>query len=328
MPNHDPLLKVQFDGEAVGAARIPVAHLLRFLDSMSKALHRTGRVLRGDADSLRRGAPLASITSEVDLELVQLTHGSPSAVLGFERRKAQQEIPGADFGNEVLETALIALAGSQEASEALPHGVDTGVLTAWRDAGILFNKGISRIQFTLNHRECPLVTEFTPKGYERIQEKIQGPETNMRTIEGRLLMADFREDGTRCRIHPSASQPILCLFNDEQRDEVYDNLLHFVRIVGEAKEDPVTGKISTVRIHDIQRVEELESLQTELLPKGTPLTYSFWESPSLPELAAAQGVQAITDVSTLLGGWPGDADDGFEDEITKIRHSGMIGADC
>ena len=49
MNEHEPLLKIRFDGEAVGPGIIPVSHLLRFLINMNKALQRTGRVLAGEA---------------------------------------------------------------------------------------------------------------------------------------------------------------------------------------------------------------------------------------------------------------------------------------
>ncbi|MDD5540465.1 MAG: hypothetical protein PHG61_07235 [Candidatus Marinimicrobia bacterium] len=44
------------------------------------------------------------------------------------------------------------------------------------------------------------------------------------------------------------------------------------------------------------------------------------ESPSLEDLALAQGVKPVADVTTLAGTWPGEMDDGFEDEVDKLRH--------
>ena len=57
MNRHNPLLKIRFDGKAVGAGTIPVSHLLDFLSNMKKVLQRIGRVLQGDAESVRRGQP-------------------------------------------------------------------------------------------------------------------------------------------------------------------------------------------------------------------------------------------------------------------------------
>lgn len=322
----DPLLKIRFDGEAVGPGRIPVKHLLSFLTNLNKALHRTGRVLTGQAESVRRGPQPRSVKEEVALDLVSLTQGSPAAVLGFERRQAQPSLPTVeDFGLEILEKALAGLSAIQKADDALPDGYDAGVLMAWREAGTLFSQGIEKIEFTLNHRQQPLSASFTPRGFTRIQERIKGPQTNIRTIEGRLLMADFKEHGTRCRVHPSTGEPVLCLFDEEQKDEVLDNILQYVRIIGEAKEDPISGKITSIKIHDIERLEYREGEATDLLPQGTPISRDFWESPTLDELAAAQNVKPMMDVRTLFGTWPGEVDDDFEESIDELRHSHLGG---
>lgn len=323
MSENNPLLKIRFDGGAVGPGKIPVEHLLTFLANMSKALLRTGRVLTGEAESVRRGRQPRSVKEEVALDLVLLTHGSPAAVLGFERRQSETMLPGMDLGLEILEKALSGLSAVQEADDKLPAGYDTGVLMAWRDAGILFSKGITKIEFTLNRREAPLITAFTPEGLTRIQERIKGPQTNIRTIEGRLLMADFKEHGTRCRVHPSVGEPVLCLFDEEQKDEVLEDLLRYVRIVGEAKEDPLTGKIASIKIRDIERLEDRESGSADLLPKSTPISRDFWDSPTLDELAQAQSVRPMRDVRMLFGTWPGELNDGFEEAVDELRHSHM-----
>lgn len=317
-----PTLTIQFDGQAVSAARISVAHLLRFLGHMTTALHRTGHLLRSQASSVRRGAPERSLADDVALDLVLLTHGSPAAVLGFERRQAQGGLPGIDFGLEVLERSLAGLQQVQcDEGDALPVGFDAGVLMAWRDAGVLFNQGIERIELRLQRHTQPLVTRFDSEGFVRLQRRIRGPQSNIRTIEGRLLMADFKEHGTRCRIHPAAGEPVLCLFDEAQRDEVLGDMLRYVRVVGEAREDPLTGRIASIRIHDIERLEGKEGEAVNLLPQGTAPPPSFWQSLSLDELARAQGVRAVADITELFGSWPGDADDGFEQVVRELRHT-------
>jgi len=324
MNANEPLLKIRFDGQAVGPGRIPVDHLLHFLSNFNKALQRTGRVLEGKPDSIQRGAPSRNVKSEVALDLVLLTEGSPAAVLGFERRQIEQSFPTMDIGMAIIEKALVGLDRVQQVNdEALPAGYDAGVLLAWRDAGFLFRQGVSRIEFTLNHRSNPNITVYTPDGFEKIQKRIQGPQTNIREIEGRLLMADFKEHGTRCRVHPSAGDPVLCLFDEEMKEEVLENILHYVRVVGEAKEDAITGRIASIRIHDIERLEGQEEKSSELLPQGTPISRDFWESPSLEELALSQNVKPLKDVQALYGTWPGEMDDGFESTIDELRHQNL-----
>jgi hypothetical protein len=326
MFNHNPLLVIRFDGEAIGPGRIPVSHLLRFLTQFNKALHRSAMVLMGEGDSLRRGPHDKSAKEEIAFDLVKLAEGSPAAVLKFERRKMAEDFIEPDFGMEIIETALKGLAEVQQQGDTMPHGCDAGVLMAWRDAGVLFKQGIREIQFTLNHRDIPLVTKYNTNGFVNIQKRIQGPSINIRTIEGRLLMADFKEHGTRCRVHPSVGEPILCLFDEEQKDEVLENILHYVHIVGEAREDPTSGRITSIKIHDIERLEEKEKEGVDLLPQGSPIPRDFWQSLTIEELALAQNVQLMADVKVLFGTWPGEQNDGFESEIDELRHQSIAGS--
>lgn len=320
MSENDPLLKIRFEGSAVGPGKIPVSHLLTFLSNLTKAFQRIGRVLAGESESGKRGRQPQSIKDEVALELMMLTHGSPAAVLGFERRQTQLSLPGMDMGLEIFEKSLEGLVEIQTAESELPTGYDAGVLMAWRDAGIVFSQGVTSIEFSLNYPTKRVSALFTPEGLNRIQKRIQGPTTNIRVIEGRLLMADFKEYGTRCRVHPSVGEPVLCLFDNEQRDDVLDDMLQYVRITGEAKEDSVSGKIASIKIIDIQRLPNQEDEAAELLPLGTPISYGFWESPTLDDLAITQNVQPMQDVRSIFGSWPGELHDGFELIIDDLRH--------
>jgi len=322
-PKH--FLQITLSGEKIGPGRIPVNHLLRLLYQFNKALHRSAMVLLGEADSVRRGPRQRSIKDEISLDLVSLSHGSPKTILGFERSRAQQAFDSMDFGIEVIEKSLDGLKNVQEIEAELPTGFDSGVLLAWRDVGTLFESGITEMKFQLNHRPVPVTTNYSERGYKRIQERIQGPQILMRTIEGRLLMADFKEHGTRCRVHPSVGDPVFCLFDENQRDEVLENILHFVKVIGEAKEDPATGKITSIKIHDIQRLEEREEEAADLLPKGTPIPTDFWKSPTIEELAESQGVRPLNDVSLLFGTWPDDPNDGFEESIRELRQQSTAG---
>jgi hypothetical protein len=323
MKTHDHFLSIRLEGKSVGSGRIPVTHLLQLISQFNKTLHRCGMVLMGKAQSMRKGPTQKSIKEEISLDLVEITHGSPATILGFERSSDQQTLEGIDFGLEIIEKSLSGLQQLQQAGDELPVGFDPGVLTAWRDLGILFEKGVNEISFFLNHRPRPLESRYNSKGFQRIQERIKGPQANIRTYEGRLLMADFKEHGTRCRIHPSVGDPVLCLFDEDRKEEVLENILRYVKVMGEAKEDPLTGKTISIVLHDIQRLEDREQEGVELLPKGTPLPKSFWQSLSIEELAEIQGVKPIDDITMLFGGWPGEPDDGFEQDIQALRQQNL-----
>ena len=322
MNTRGPMLEIRFDGAAVGSGTIPVSHLIHFLANLSKALLRTGRLLHGNGRSLHRGQPPAGIKEAVDLDLVLLTHGSPATVLGFERRSDVERLPGLDIGMQVFETAVGGLDAVQRGgrNDALPAGWDAGVLMAWRDAGALFKWNVSSIGFTLRGRGDVRRTTFTPEGLMRIRERITGPRTDVRTIEGRLLMADFKEQGTRCRVHPSIGEPVLCLFGEERKDEVLENILHYVRVVGKATES-VGGTIASIEVHDMERLEGRDDDASDL-PPGAFVSQDFWTSPTLDDLAKAQNVGPL-DVDALFGTWPGDDDDGFEETIDELRRSGL-----
>jgi len=82
----------------------------------------------------------------------------------------------------------------------------------------------------------------------------------------------------------------------------------------------MSGKITSIKIHDIERLEDREDEAVELLPQGTPISRDFWESQTLEELAVSQNVQPMVDVRALFGTWPGEEDDGFEAAISELRH--------
>ena len=315
---YEHFLTIMLSGKPIGPGRVPVTLLMRLLSEFNKALNRTRMVLLGETESVKRGPRQRSIRDEIALDLALLTHGSSDTVLGFERAPGQQALDGIDFGIQIIEKSLKGLDEIQGPGEALPVGFDAGTLLAWRDVGILFEQGVDRISLSLNHRPQRLSTVYSEPGYRRVQERIKGPQTNIRTIEGRLLMADFKEHGTRCRVHPSIGEPVICLFDEVQKDEVLENILYYVKVIGEAKEDPMTGKINSIKIHDIQRLEGREE-GADLLPRGTPLPKDFWQSPSLDQLMELQGTYPLTDVASLFGTWPGDPDDGFEDAVHTLR---------
>ena len=237
MNEHDPLLTILFDGEAVGPGRIPVSHLTLFLFNMDKALKQTGRVLLSDTESVRERPHPRNINRAVELDLVSLTRRGTKVVLGLDLGQAEQAdsfYSEKDFGLEVLEKAIDGLQIIQYSeAELLPLGYSPDVLAAWQGAGRLFTKNIVRIELTLNQRTGPLKAVYTPEGFNRIQQRIHGIRT--------------------------------------------------------------------------------------LMSRGAPISQNLRKSPTIDELARAQNVQPIANVSDLFGTWPGEENDGFEDDIDELR---------
>lgn len=326
MVEKNSFFAMKLEGPGVKPGRVRLDDFLRLGQEMLRAVERVALVLQGSAESQRAGRRPQDIRAAVSLDVVEVTHGSPSAVIRFERSDAQLSIPDADLGLEAFEKFVQGLSVVTSGGDTYPSGYDAGVLLAVRDAGRLFDRGVDRIEFTLNHRAKPLRVLYNRDGYARVQQRIIGPQLNKRTIEGRLLMADFKGGGSRLRVHPSSGDPVICLFSDALRDEVYRSILHFVRVTGEAKEDPILNKIVSITISDIERIDAKEDQAIDILPSGAPLPSDFWQAMSFDELAAAQGVRPLTNIDAIVGIWPGDVDDGFEESVHRLRQANIRAA--
>ncbi len=72
---------------------------------------------------------------------------------------------------------------------------------------------------------------------------------------------------------------------------------------------------------DTKRMETKEG-RVEIRPTGATLSGNFWRAMSFEELAAAQGVGPLIDIDALIGTWPGDVNDGFEEAVRRLRRPG------
>ena len=61
----------------------------------------------------------------------------------------------------------------------------------------------------------------------------------------------------------------------------------------------------------------------EIQPTGAALSGNFWRAMSFEELAAAHGVGPLTNIDALVGTWPGDVDDGFEESVHRLRQANV-----
>ena len=281
MSKSSPLLEIRFAGQSIDRGRVPVTHLVGFLSSWRKVLQRTGRVLRGEARSVRRGQPPQDLKAELEFDTVSLAGKGEAAILGLERRLENTSFPEMDFGLKVLQLAISGLKEleSRDADQALPEGQDAGVLRAWRDAGVLLGQGINAIEFTLNDAGGPIPASLTPALLARIRERLARAQINIRKIQGRLLMVDFTGNETRCRVHPADGEPIVCLVDEERKEAVLSNMLQDVLITGEVHQDPATGKITSFTIQDIERLSD----PAEPQPQGSPDLPTLLDTPELDD---------------------------------------------
>lgn len=311
-------LRVRLRGPGVPEGRILLSDLVKFGRQLQTAVDRVARVLSAEAVSARPGRRPEHIRSACALEVVAIEPGSFE--LGLDFRRDQTALPGMDMGETALEKLVAGIHGVAADEKALPAGYDEGVLAAWREAGAVFVHGVDAIEFHLRTSTARIDAAYDSGVHRRVVERIQGPAHNRRTLEGRLLMADFQEARFKCRVHPPVGSAVECGFDETLEEVVYDNLRAFVRVTGEAEEDPDMKRIKRLKIVDIEPLE----VETEAQPISPD---EFWRSPTLEELAAEQGIKAPQQLDSMIGAaadlWDDDRDtEAFVAEIYERRREG------
>ncbi len=289
--NPEPILIVRAKGPGTQNGRIALRDLLQLGAHIQAAVERVARVLVGESDSRKPGRKPHEIQSSCRLEVVALRRGSFEIALDLPRAR----FDNMDLGVQSVEKLLEGLEQVATDGDALPAGFDAGVLHSLKDMGRSLGKDINEIE--LETRTQGLARRFTfNRGvHERITGRIRGPVTTLRTIEGLLLMADFRHGEERCRIHPAAGDPVFCEFEEALEETVYEYLRTVVRVTGEAQEDPVTGRISSITIKDIEPLL-VEGTDFETISPG-----DFWREKPLEELAKEQGVLPLRRLENVWG---------------------------
>jgi len=78
---------------------------------------------------------------------------------------------------------------------------------------------------------------------------------NQHTLEGHLLMNDLSEIRFRPRNY---AYMLTCAFDEQQQNQVYESIFHYVRIQGIVHHNPLSGKMTHVFIEKIEPIEEDE----------------------------------------------------------------------
>ncbi len=285
-------ITVRLTGPAVAQGRISVDDLVLLARQVQSSIERIALVLRGERGT-KTGRRPAEVESLTRLEVVGLRPGS--VVLELDLARDQRALKGLDLGEEAtkaLVDGLVALT----AREVLPRGWDAGALLAWREATTLYRHGVDGIEVSAQLNGYQRSARLAPTLGERIARLVAKPVTNLRAVEGRLLMADFRETATRCRIHPPMGPPVECTFDEEHRQAVLDALTKHVRVTGEAEVDPESSRIKRLSLADIEILDAAEAGAT---------AYPFWESLSVEELAERQGAEPVEQLEALRADfWP------------------------
>lgn len=320
-------LLVRLSGPGVREGRILLRDLVKFGRDLESALNRVAVTMRSSTHDAGEPVSVRSAVRAVrplcSLEVVAMESGSFQ--LGLDIHRDPEPLQGAfafetdaKLGEEALGALIEGLDGLGTASAGLPRGYDLGVLAAWRDTARLFDHGIERVEFDLDTPTTGSRKAVFDDGVlRRVVTRIQGPVTKLRTIEGRLLMADFKAKPPKCRVHPQTGDPVRCEFDEALSEVVKEHLRAFVRVTGEAQEEN-SGKVLRLRVADIEPL----SVATDV---GSLDADEFWEAKSVEQLAAEQGIEPVQDLLALVGSasslWGSDEDfERFVAGIYERRH--------
>jgi len=307
-------LTIRFEGPEVRPGRMRLDDFIQATREFSACAKRVAMVLQ-QSPSTAKGRRPEELVEAVSLDIIGFTPGSPAAIAQFERSENQLGLEGLDFGEQTYRALIEGMEIATGSGDSLPPGFDLGVLMKLRDIGKLFSRGVNRMEFTLNHHTLPVKVSFDSEKCDRIRQRIEQPETQRQSIEGRLLMADFKETGRLLRVHPPVGPAIICKFPENLTAEVEECIRQFVRVSGKMQYHP-TGEPQYMDITDIEPVEETAGGGTF---KETEWSYSFWENPTAEEYARRQGVQPVTEVASLYGmGEPEDWE-GFDEALQEWR---------
>ena len=304
-----PLLHIQLEGSSIQDGRILLDDLMQFVSNIGVAIERVVNVLE-TGTGVRQGRPPRVIQLLSALEVVAFTPGS--FIVGLDLRRDQPLLPDFDIG----ETAVIKLVEGipvVQEDAPLPEGFDDGVLTALREAGKVFDRGIDSVSLNLSRFPDHSGTILTSLTRDRVVSRIRRFQQSWVTVEGRLLMADLDESKLRCRLHPSTGDSIFCAFPEHLTPYVMRNLRQFVRARGEAVIERATGKVKSLHVLDLESID-----QPTLGAPQVPST-SFWGSNTFDQLAQEQGVYPIIDWEQLTSGWPEDTD--FESFLHAVQEN-------
>ncbi len=296
------LLQLHFEGPSVQTQSILWEDLSQFITNLDIAIQRVINVLETGI-GIRMGRPTRAFQELTALEFVAMTNGSVKIELNL--RREETLLPGFDIGQQAifkLTDGLIEIAKNSE-DIPLPEGFDSGVLTALREAGRILDRGIDTVHIAAIERKPISRADYNEPVRERIVSRIRKMEQGWVQVEGRLLMVELREGTLRCRLHPSADEPILCSFDEEMVPSIIGNLRRFVRVHGEASIDTSTNKIRSLFIRDLESIEEPSAIPVSISPVS-----AFWQPKPFDDLAIEQGIYPLDDWEKLVGNWPEDTD--------------------
>lgn len=278
-------LRITLLGEDASLGSIPAADVVSLLTGIEKAIARAAEVRQGRTGGLagRRNAEREAATR---LTLRALEPGSITAVLDIPGQDTGQDPLFADFslGELAAEDVMQAANGGEahpRVAEALAvMATSLGIGNRHQKLEIELSDGNRR---TRSHIDATVI--------ERLRQKAEQPTVEGETtITGTLFAVNFESGTAQIRINPiNAIRRVR--FENHLQEQVKEALLSQTQFTGTVTIDNESNTIRSLKLQDILPPKQL------LLGVGKP---DFWSSPTIEELAEAQGVDLRAEYNRMI----------------------------
>jgi len=297
MDNSDPILNIVLDGPEIPEGRIPVDALVVVLNKIQLCVKRLGQVLSGEESKATHGKIKAAIEDSCRLEVRAFSPSSFDVALDL-FDKTSPEV-GNYLGERAVGTLVSGVARLAQDKSEVVEEFGPGVLAALKDVSQVLDRGIDTI--SLRYRgngSGPVKSVIDRRVRDRILISIAGPIESPHNLRGALKEVDL--ENNTCRIYISKRKFFSCVFDDNLKPNMRDDLDRFIFAEGTAVRDKSTGRVIEFRIREIRATSGRSD--GDLMAGGG----------SLPK-SGAELLQSLRD-SGFVGMWAdrGDAEDSLE----------------
>ena len=269
-------LRVTLLGDDASLGVIPAADVVRLLSGIEKAIGRAAEVRQGRTGRWagRRDAERETATR---LMLRALEPGSLTAVL---------DIPGGDAAGETLELADPSLGelAAADILRTLNEGDEhprVAEALAELASGLDIGRRRQKLEMELTGGDDGARSHIDAAVAERLRGRAEQPTVEEEsTIAGTMFAVNFESRTAQIRINPiNAIRTVK--FEDYLTEQVQEALLNLTEFTGIVTKDAGSETIRSLRLTDITPPQQLS------LGIGN---IDLWKSPTIEQLAAAQGV--------------------------------------
>lgn len=144
-----------------------------------------------------------------------------------------------------------------------------------------------------------------------------------RTFKGILTMIDCGGSQLKLRIERKRGKDIIAQGDLSFLPLAARSLRCQVSVRGRVSRTQTSAKTWRLQMNSLDptNAPSSDDDKNTKLERILAASQDFWKHKTLEELAEEQGVKPIESVDDLLGGWPGEIDDGFEEWIRAERQS-------